>query len=215
MRKMMVTAFVACIFACTSPAGLHAEESNGMEGLFMRMALGVGYGYSKSVDDNIDLEMHVAGAGLNLDLQLGYCPWTNLAVFLDVHALMIPTGGITYKKNGISTGSAPYDQFSLAYNQSIGLGALYYLYDFYGGIAVGYSMMYWNLMTGSATESTEFVPAGVMVSLLAGKDWRITDDWALGIGLRLDYYYNTPISDSGDATYTTLDVLGQFVVTYN
>ena len=220
MRKITVMALVVCAVVFASPSALFAAETNGedaygMHGLYMRLALGVGYGYSQSVQDSTDQELHVAGAGLNFDLQLGYCPWTNLAVFLDIHSLMIPAGGITFKSNGASTSDAPYDQFSLAYNQSLGLGALYYIYDFYGGFAVGYSMMYWSLMTGSDTESTEFAPTGVVVSLLAGKDWRVSDDWALGVGLRLDYYYNTSFDNSNNATYTTLDVLAQFVVTYN
>ena len=214
MFKRLSALIATCLIVFSIPSMLHAQDSTDKEGLFMRLALGGGYGFSMSVNDITDDEVRFASGALALDIQLGYCPLPNLAFFVDLHSLAIPASSVKYEKTGGSLGDGTIDKFALAYNQSVGLGGMYYIYDFYGGIAVGYSFMYWKLPDGVPAAESEFIPAGLLVSLMAGKDWRVSEDWALGVGLRFDYLYNSPFG-SDDTTYTTLDVLAQFVITYN
>jgi hypothetical protein len=178
------------------------------DGLLVRVTNGFTWG-NLSVDSN---------EGTKSDTAI----WSDLTV--DVGAAVIPNfivrGRLWAASAGFSDG--PFGEQSLAVTGGLGAGADYYFMpiNVYVGASLGLAGLA-NIDIEDLDEEREgrgrASKAGLWLDLGVGKEWWVSGNWGLGLGLRLRYLNIAPANIAAPTTGNLNSFQGglNFTVTYN
>ena len=180
------------------PVDAFAQKS----GFFFRGNVGPGY-TTISADDAGDTK--VSGASGMVALAFGAFVKSNVAIYGEIFGSSItgPTmesGGTTINTNDDVTATVG----------GLGAGATIYTPSgIYFGGTVGISTMTLEYDTGSASVSAD-TDAGLGLSVLVGKEWRVGNKWGLGVS---GHAMTGRIPD-GDDTWTPMAIGVDFTFTF-
>jgi hypothetical protein len=159
-------------------APLHGPGYRKHDGLFMRFVLGGGWlGMSESSGAS---ELKASGTGSGMGAALGLAVVENLIVFVEASIFTAQNSDVTLNGAAIAGGVA-----ALSFS-GFGPGIAYYLEPtnvFFSGTIVFSEL---DLLADNGTLVTK-TRRGIGLSAMAGKEWWISTNWALGLALQLQY----------------------------
>ena len=161
------------IYALVHDPGYHEHD-----GLFLRITLGAGWlGMSESTGVS---ELEASGTGSGFGAAIGYAVTRKLIVFLDVSLLDTMHPDVTV--NGAPTPRAGEDLTLWGY----GPGIAYYFEprNIFVSAAIAFCKL--DLHDDQANTLTA-TRRGIGLDAMAGKEWWLTTNWALGLALQLQY----------------------------
>ena len=158
----------------TAPAaGYHRHD-----GMFLRVALGGGWlGISESTAAS---ELKATGTGSGMAGALGFAVAENVIVFVEASVLesMDPSATV----NGVAT-ARPARDLTLS---GFGPGIAYYFEP--TNVFVSAAITFCSLdMFDDGANALTATRRGIGLGVTGGKEWWISTNWALGVGLQLQY----------------------------
>lgn len=190
MKTMIRTAFVIILGICIClPASIfgQADEARKHEGFFLRFLLGGGPS-SIVLKDVEGSDMKFKPTGSDFHIQIGKSVGENLIVYGDLGGLSLFDPDVEWKGDTATSEDVSVSAFGF------GAGVTYYMMPsniFVSGsiLAVKNSLEY-----GDNIEAEGEYGFGLLLS--AGKEWWISDKWALGGGI---YFEFSSTKDKKDA----------------
>lgn len=175
ISKWLATAAAVVLLVFVLGAG--SARADGVphrhDGFFLRLATGFGGAGDKVTDDN-GIENIIKGAASTSSIAIGFTLTENLALHAEIfHAVLIEPKS---SKGGSATTSDVLA--GKYYAGGVGAGVTYYFMpsNFYLSGAIGAVVL--DADFGIAHFSTE---AGVGLDFLLGKEWWVSDNWAIGV----------------------------------
>ncbi|NTW49303.1 MAG: hypothetical protein HGB19_06170 [Chlorobiales bacterium] len=205
MKKITVltTTFVMITFLNLTAFGQDQpeqmdEEFHQHDGFYLSMAIGPVFG---SITDEVvgyPYEMDVSGTGIEFDFKIGGAIDENLILHATLNGKVL--SGPTIEITGYPSVQAPS---SVSFNEvMLGGGLTYYVMPanifFSGSLGIGrFSIS--NDNNSSAEVTTE---TGFSMQVKVGKEWWVSDTWALGIAVT---YGKTNLTNSSGGIDEKLD----------
>lgn len=204
MRKGTLSLLVVASLGAAGAA--RAEGAAGVrehDGVFLHLEVGFGALASKTSGAAVDVEL--SGGGSQLSFALGGAITRHLVLAGQLWLASVSSPEV--KLNGDSQGRIPDSTLGLA---ALGFNVTYYLpREFYLSATP-------SIGTLSAKQGGRKLESktGVAVRLGAGKEWWVSDDWAIGLGLQLAIAVNEAEGTNPPTWGSAVAGLG-FVATYN
>ncbi len=201
--RLIISCFALMVTAYGMPTATAGPEPRTHDGFFLRMSTGPGYASAKFDFSNGDeLELHGAGGSFRLDIGGRIGAGTLLYGTLGTVSVGDPevkSGDVQFTLGGAD-----------ATVTDIGIGLSHYFTpsNFFIGGAFGF---YGDDVTAGNTKLESDTGVGLM--LTAGKEWWISNNWALGASLFLS---GSRINSSADDGTIRNGIAGvSFSATYN
>ncbi len=202
-RIVLLVCFALSGLLCATPAFAAAETH---DGFFLRFTPGLGYtSTSESVGSD---SVGISGLGGMGGFGIGWSIVNNLVLHLNFASVSainpkvsITSGGTTLSKDVSASETVTL----------FGLGASYYIMpaNIYVGGSVGASSL--SLTTDKSTTDSG---TGWGLTLNAGKEWWVSDNWGLGVAGQF-LFSSVPDKGSSSANLNTAAFGIQFSATYN
>lgn len=172
MKKIFLfSLFIICISTLTAQDGFHQHD-----GFALSMSLGPVFG---TVSDDFGTNyMELSGTGALFDFKIGGAIKENLILHATILSSSVPGPTITFSGN--QSAVAP-DNVSLG-EAMIGAGLTWYImptnFFFSGSAGIGnFSIL------DTKTNSNDATQRGFSMQIKVGKEWWVSKNWALGIGV--------------------------------
>lgn len=147
------------------------------DGFYLNLQLGPGYTSMSASADGLDVTISGGGAAFSLGIGGAVAPNFILFGHLLGHSSIDPKVEIKNVGSGTADGSATVSGF--------GVGAAYYVMPvnlFIGGSALATQLSADDNDPSTTDENTSEIGFGV--SVMAGKEWWVSDNWGLGAALQ-------------------------------
>lgn len=178
---LVILAATSIVFANTE---LPIQDNTG--GLYIVAGVGGSYANISHIEFLTDHENY-KGIGVNLDLRLGW----SLSKLLSVHGTFNASRmhmKLSHTYDGLFGNNSTFNASATLPSLFTGGGVTIYpitnpnskIKDIYGGISVGYLTYHTDDSSGNDTFGVEGKGMGLMLE--AGKNWKIGDNWGIGIG---------------------------------
>ena len=186
-RTVVMVILGIYLFLPANLMGQSDPEARKHEGFFMRFLLGGGP--SSVVLENVDgSDMTFKPTGGDFHFQIGKSIGENLIVFADIGGFSLVNPNVEWQGSSGTTEDVSVSAFGF------GAGVTYYIMPnniFISGsiLSIGNTIEYENSMKGKSESGFGFF-------ICAGKEWWVSDKWALGGGI---YFETSSTKDQKDA----------------
>jgi hypothetical protein len=171
------------------------------DGLYLDMATGLG-GFSYTTS-NVANKGELSGTGISLEFSVGAALTPHLILFgtlYEINSASTPT----FKVNG-NGGNTSGDVMLLG----IGPGVAYYFgeHNFYASGALAFSQLHFDSFLDGLNRSNGDSDWGLALKVTFGKEWWISENWAMGLGaqLVLGSIKDTQLTASGNEATSSSD----------
>ncbi len=191
------------------PAGFEEHD-----GFFLRFLVGPGVLSAKAdVNDPIfgSFDMTMGGAAAGLSFDIGGAVAENLILFAALGGVSVTNPTLKVEADGQSMEETAE---GVTLQQShVGIGLQYFVMplNLYVGGDVGFAQLV--VRDQDSTDTTES-DLGFYGSVIAGKEWWVSDNWGLGVAARLGMA-SIPDKEASDLTWNTFTGTVGFSATYN
>lgn len=164
--------------------GVHAHD-----GLFLRFTGGPGFGIYNGTGDVVTTAGEIIGDPSNEGSQVG----GSISLGGSVGENLILHGDIWFSV--VSTEKKHSDLYQEFGTAVVGLGVTYYWMpvNMYVTGSIGMANSFLVLHEGTSTNSNEDlardITTGVGLAVMVGKEWWVSDNWALGVALQGEFTY--------------------------
>jgi hypothetical protein len=145
------------------------------KGFYLSMALGPVFG--KISDDITSYTMYMEGAGALFDIKIGGSPMENLILHATLTSAVMPGPSIS-----LSTGQSGKANNSMSVDETMaGLGFTYYFRQSNFFVSASAGVGDYSITDDNNSSNNITTHEGLSLQLKAGKEWWISDKWALGL----------------------------------
>jgi len=185
------------------PGNYSAPAEHAHEGVYFRVHLGPGY---TSFTDENDI-ITVSGAGGAFGLALGWAVTPNIIVYGEVFDDLAIDPTLTYMgstatSNNISAGAI-----------GLGAGVAYYFMPVNAYVSATLAMAQLSIQDTDTNEQLGETDFGPGVSLMAGKEWWVTQNWGLGVAGQV--FIGSEPEKNADFSYRTTAFAVVLTASYN
>jgi hypothetical protein len=194
IKFLMLAVLIFLVLLANSSFSQTKNQARQHEGFFMRFLLGVGQG-KVVIEDVEGSDMEFTGSPIGGRIQIGGSVSENLIVFGEVGGANFSEPTITWKGDeGLLTGK------DMSIND-FGVGISYYIMPTNFFLSGSITMSKDRIKTKNDNDQTETeatTESGLGFYLSAGKEWWVSDKWALGCAVFAQISNATDKSSTGE-----------------
>ncbi|MCF0223186.1 MAG: outer membrane beta-barrel protein [Fibrobacter sp.] len=190
--------FVALAGAASISFAASAPHTH--DGFFLNLGLGLGYGAFDYDYNYYDATLSSSGLSSELDVKLGGTIMTNTVLHLTLAGVTAQDELELEENDGDKVKTNSKSNITL-----LGVGVTYYLpQNFFFGASLGLSQF--NVDSDDDGDADGSSDKGFGFQLIAGKEWWVSDEWALGLSASL-IYGSAEDSDVGEISGIGFNVM--------